>query len=364
MKLRQLAFTLHRYIGVMLGLLLVLIGLTGSLLVFGNEIDRFLNPQLLQVTPQGQRVSIESVLKTAQQTYPDQKPEHFVIPDEPNEVYTMVVGGHSSGIYANPYTGKLLGSRLPRQSLKGFLYDLHVSLLSGQTGTLIVSIGGVMLLVLSVTGLILWPGWGRLVTGLKIRWRSPWRIVNYDLHKVGGILAIAFLVLIASTGVAMSYWDQAEQLIYSLTNTQKVADSITLPAFDQPPLKLEQLLTVADAALPGAKTVWIDLPETPQTALRVRKKFPQEADPYGWSFVYLNQYNGDVLRVDNALKAPLAARIISLWYPLHIGTFGGTGTRILYLFVGLALPMLSITGFLLWWNRTYGLPTKRRRHRV
>lgn len=58
MKLRKLAFTLHRYIGVMLGLLLVLIGLTGSLLVFGNEIDRFLNLQLLQVTPQGQRVSI------------------------------------------------------------------------------------------------------------------------------------------------------------------------------------------------------------------------------------------------------------------------------------------------------------------
>ena len=74
MKLRQLAFTLHRYIGVMLGLLLVLIGLTGSLLIFGNEIDRFLNPQLLQVPPQGQRVSIESVLKTAQQTYLDQKP--------------------------------------------------------------------------------------------------------------------------------------------------------------------------------------------------------------------------------------------------------------------------------------------------
>jgi uncharacterized iron-regulated membrane protein len=120
MELRQLAFTLHRYIGVVLGLLLVLIELTGGLLGFGNEIDRFLNPQLLQVTPQGQRVSIESVLNTAQQTYPDQKPEHFVIPDEPNEVYMMVVSGHSSSIYANPYTGKLLGSRLPRH-LKGFL---------------------------------------------------------------------------------------------------------------------------------------------------------------------------------------------------------------------------------------------------
>lgn len=361
MKLRQLAFSLHRYIGVMLGLLLVVIGLSGSLLVFGNEIDRFLNPQLLQVTPQGQRVSIESVLKTAQQTYPDQKPEHFVIPHAPHEVYTMVIGGHSSGIYANPYTGEILGSRLPRQSLKGFLYDLHVSLLSGATGTLIVSIGAVMLLVLSITGLILWPGWGRLVAGLRIRWRSPWQIFNYDLHKVGGILAVIFLSLIAATGIAMSYWDQSEQLIYSLTRTQKIADSIELPATDKPPLKLDQLLPLADAALPGAETVWVDLPETPQKALRVRKKFPQEADPYGWSFVYLNQYNGDVLRVDNALKAPLAARIIGAWYPLHIGAFGGTATRILYVFVGLALPLLSITGFLIWWSRTYGRPTKRYR---
>lgn len=142
----------------------------------------------------------------------------------------MVVGGHSSGIYANPYTGEILGSRLPRQSLKGFLYDLHVSLLSGETGTLIVSIGAVMLLVLSITGLILWTGWGRLVAGLRIRWRSPWQIFTYDLHKVGGILAILFLVVIAATGVAMSYWDQSEHLIYSLTRTQKSADSIELPA--------------------------------------------------------------------------------------------------------------------------------------
>lgn len=47
MKLRKLALTLHSYIGVAIGLLLVIIGLTGSSIVFHEEIDRALNPQLM-----------------------------------------------------------------------------------------------------------------------------------------------------------------------------------------------------------------------------------------------------------------------------------------------------------------------------
>lgn len=90
-------------------------------------------------------------------------------------------------------------------------------------------------------------------------------------------------------------------------------DNLSFDATSSVTQHSNELLPLADAALPGAETVWIDIPKIPQTALRVRKKFPQEADSYGWSFVDLNQYNGNVLRVDNALKAPLAAQIISAW---------------------------------------------------
>jgi uncharacterized iron-regulated membrane protein len=353
MKLRQLAFTLHRYVGVTVGLLLVLIGLTGSLLVFDNETESFLNPELLRVTPQGERLSIESILSTARKTYPELKLEHISVPQEPNEVYTITTSHDYISIYVNPYTGSVLGSRLWRQSYKGFLYDLHVSLFACETGVIVVAMGGLLLVLLSATGVILWPGWRRLVSGLKIRWRSPWRLVNYDLHKVAGILSVVFLVLIASTGVAMSFWTQSEQALYWLTHTPKLAESIDVPASDKPPLMLDELLTKADASLPSAKTILVDLPSTPQKALRVRKKLPQETDPYGWSFVYLDQYSGSVLRVDNALKATLAGQINNSLYTLHIGAFGGLKMRILYMFIGLVPTVLTLTGLAIWWSRTY-----------
>ncbi|MBG1241452.1 PepSY domain-containing protein [Nostoc sp. NZL] len=52
MKLRKSILSLHRYVGILAGILLIIISLTGSLLVFHEEIDQFFNPQLLRVTPQ------------------------------------------------------------------------------------------------------------------------------------------------------------------------------------------------------------------------------------------------------------------------------------------------------------------------
>lgn len=118
---------------------------------------------------------------------------------------------------------------------------------------------------------------------------------------------------------------------------------------------MDDLLRRADIALPGAKTVMVGLPATPQTALQIRKKFPQEFDEFGWSVVTLNQYTGDVLRVENALKAPIGRQIEAAIYPLHVGAVGGLGVKSLYVLLGLAPIALFITGFTLWWSRTYGL---------
>ncbi|MEH1845738.1 MAG: PepSY-associated TM helix domain-containing protein [Nostoc sp.] len=47
-------------------------------------------------------------------------------------------------------------------------------------------------------------------------------------------------------------------------------------------------------------------------------------------------------------------RILNSFSPLHYGTFGGSPTRIFYLFVGLAPLILSVTGFVMWWYRYKG----------
>lgn len=146
-----------------------------------------------------------------------------------------------------------------------------------------------------------------------------------------------------------------QKLTYWLTQTPEAAHHVEIPTSNKPPLLLDELMRRADTALPGAKTVLLELPATPRTALQVRKKFPQELDEFGWSVVHLNQYTGEVLRIDNALKAPLAQQIIGVIYPLHVGVVGGLGVKCLYVLLGFTPIALFVTGFTIWWSRTYGL---------
>ena len=60
---------------------------------------------------------------------------------------------------------------------------------------------------------------------------------------------------------------------------------------------------------------------------------------------------GRVLAVENGATAPRGARLYSILYPLHIGVLGGTATRLLAVAVGLSLPLLAITGVLVWRQR-------------
>ena len=165
--------------------------------------------------------------------------------------------------------------------------------------------------------------------------------------------------MITITGVTLVFFSPLIDFTYWLTRTPSLPDSIEIPASQAPPLAIEALIQRADAALPGAKPVMLAIP-SPQTAFQVRKKFPQEWDEFGWSAVHLNQYTGEVLRVDNAVDGSLGKRLIGAIYPLHVGAVGGLGIKSLYIPLGLAPIALLITGFFLWWSRTYGVkPTNR-----
>ncbi|MEH1845437.1 MAG: PepSY-associated TM helix domain-containing protein [Nostoc sp.] len=117
---------------------------------------------------------------------------------------------------------------------------------------------------------------------------------------------------------------------------------------------MSEILQKADAALPGAATTYINLPQKPEEVYTVGKKQPQETAEYGYSQVYLDQYTGKVLQLQNGLKPTRAEAVMNSFSPLHYGTFWGLPTRILYVFVELSPLILSITGFVMWWYRYKG----------
>ncbi len=364
MRLRKTALILHRVIGVMVGLLLVVIGLTGSSLVFWHEIDESLNPQLMQVVPQGDSLlSLESVVQKVSPAYPDLKLSSIDLPRKPEATYQVWLKSKDDQWivnYVNPYTGAVLGKRQWGRTLMTFIYDIHITLLAGEFGGIVVGICGILLLLLTVTGLILWPGWRQFAQGFKVRWKSPAQLVNYDIHKVGGILSAAFLLLIASTGAAMIFHTHFESAVYWLTGTPKPPELKSTVIANSQPMAVDTILQKANAALPGGETTYISLPQAPDGVFRVIKKLAHDSTPNGRSRVYLDQYSGEVLRVENAFKAPLPNRILNSLFPLHIGVYGGLAMRILYIFIGLTPAVLFITGFMLWWSKTYAVRARRR----
>lgn len=240
------------------------------------------------------------------------------------------------------------------------IFKLHYQLLAGDIGTIIVGIVGLLLFILCITGIILWPGWNRLMAGFKIKWNAHIKRVNFDLHKVAGIVTAVFLTMIAFTGFCWNFYDFTKPLIYAATLTPIPPDPVFQPIAGKSPLRLTEILQKADATLPSALTTYIRLPQAPEGVVRVGKKLPQETTEYGNSQVDLDQYTGEVVQLKNALKSSRADRFLDAFAPMHYGTFGGLLTRILYVFVGLGLLTLSVTGFIMWWYRYKGKNPKQK----
>ncbi|MEH1934498.1 MAG: PepSY-associated TM helix domain-containing protein [Nostoc sp.] len=363
-KLRSIVFYLHRYIGFFVGLLLIVVGLTGSLLVFEQDFDHFMiSQQYGHITPQQMQLSPESVVNTIEAKYPARGDFHLFriyLPDTPSSPYVGQLSStdvERTEVFVNPYTGKIIGERITDKTLIGMLLKLHVSLMAGQTGTVIVGIAAFLMCILTITGLVLWPGWRRLIAGFKIKLDAHPKRVNFDIHKVAGIITVVFLFFTGFTGFCWNFNDLTEPIIYAVTFTSKLSEPVSKPIPSKSTLGLTEQLKIADAALPGAVTKSIYFPSKPEDALQIRMKLPQENEEYGNSNVYLDQYSGEVLRVDNALKMPLGDRVLNSFTPLHYGTFGGLPTRILYVFVGLTPLVLFVTGFLMWWYRYRAKPS-------
>jgi uncharacterized iron-regulated membrane protein len=356
-RFRNLNFILHRYIGLVVGIILIVIGLTGSLLVFQEEIDHFLvERQFGQVVPRQQRASIETIINTVKTTYSDRSDfKLFSIDTLPqNSTYTVQLRStddRRTEVFVDPYSGKILGDRQWEKTLIGITFKLHYALLAGRTGEIIVGIIALLLLVLSITGIVLWPGLRKLRSGFKIKWQAHPKRVNFDIHKVAGIVTAVFLALVAFTGFCWNFYDLAKPAIYTVTLSPHPPEPVSQPIAGQSTLGLTEILKTADAALPRGVTTYITLPGKPEAAFIVYKKQPQELNKYGDSAIYLDQYNGKILWLQNGLEPSLGDRVLNSFTPLHYGTFWGLPSRILYLFVGLAPLILSITGYVMWWYR-------------
>jgi uncharacterized iron-regulated membrane protein len=353
--MRKFLLKLHMYLGLVIGLLLTMMGLTGSLIVFGEEIDGWLNPQILKVLARGESVSAQSMLDAVRQAYPNEKPARIALPHEDNNSAEICFEAKREPrcVYVDPHNAAILGERVPAHSFKARVISLHRRLLSGETGETIIGICGLLLLVLAFSGLVLWwPGRKNAARRLRIKRGMGSYRTTFDLHRLVGICAMLFLIISAATGAGMVFHKSFENALNSFSTQPAPQPRPVSTVLDSAaPLALDDVLSRANAASPNAAITFVNLPTTPTAPFVVRQKQASEWHLNGRTLVYLDQYSGAVLRVDNPLLAPIGTRVSNNLFTIHTGRLGGNLTRVVQVLVGFAPATLFVTGFLMWLNR-------------
>ncbi len=352
--MRKIVLAVHRYLGLMLGLFLLVSGVTGSAIVFSREFDSALNPALLHVSEQPLRASIDDVMTNIKRLSPERVLTSVHLPRSPNDAVEVLIKDSALRIYANPYTGEVLGTRQANRSLTGFLIDLHVHLLAGKTGEQVQGWAGVGAIVLCILGAWLWwPRPGHWKRAFSIKGRASAFRFWFDIHRVVGACTLAFLLVTTATGAALALYNSVTEpalVILTGQGTRQTAPKSATKVGSH--VSLDSLLKQATLLFPSAQITRLTLPVTAHGAVGIRMRLPGEIHQFGRTFVWFNQYDGSLLRVDNALTAHLSVRIQSWLFPLHTGVYGGLLTQWMQVLVGLSLSLLTLSGPWLWFKKT------------
>lgn len=359
--MRRAILWLHRWLGLSVALLAVVSGVTGAALVFRPEIEARADDLVRVAIPEGAHraspshaspphVPLQQVVDNVRRAYPDNAVQQLFLANGEGVAHVAWMKQHELRVYVDPYSGQVRGARQAGGSALDWLAELHIRLLSGETGHKIIGCGGLTLLAMSISGLILWwPRRGRWRNALRLHWRTNWRGRTYELHRLGGALVAPFLMLSATTGVAL-VWPETTQSVLGVLFGKAVRPKpkADTASGSPQPLPLDKLVARANAAFPDGEVRRIALPKKPGDPLVVRKKRAQDLHPNGMNYIYLDSISGKVLAIDDASKASTGTRAFNARYPIHIWLWGGTPTRILAIFIGLSPLLLFASGFLIW----------------
>jgi uncharacterized iron-regulated membrane protein len=363
---RNLIFIAHRYIGLSVGILAAAIGLTGSLLIIHGWTEQLFSQsaQSISIPTNAQPLSLPELIVKAKALQPNLTLESLNLPQTVTEPVTawFTAAEQWTEVSLNPYTGAMMGTPSQEsESYTSFLYDIHINLLGRELGVYVAGLVGLLATILCVSGIILWPGWRKLTTGFKIKWNANIKRLNFDLHKVAGIIAAIFLAMAMGTGFIWNFGTWINPVIYALTFSPPPAEMelVSKPIANQPPIAVNaDLIQTASAALPQGNITSIYFPTQPDGVIRVSKTINEQEVS-----ATLDQYSGKVIKVENPLlQKSLGDRVMDSFYPVHFGTFAGEASRILYVFVGLSPTILLTTGFIMWRHRRQPMKLQKTPH--
>ena len=362
---------IHLWLGLVFGPVVFVVALSGSTLVFKEELEVFLERKQLyvaEVLPQ--RKSIDELATLVYKHHPDKKITKIDIPHQRERSVLFSIRKdkeESLTIAVNPYTGQLLGEIGQHKEFLAKVRSLHRYLLMGKSGKKITGISCLVFISQLITGLVLW--WPRnrpaVRQRFRVKWRASFKRVNWDVHVVGGFYSFLLLLPIASTGLTWSY-PVTRKMIHVL------ADGGPPPKFAHPPNatidasgsqgSFEKMIAATHNQSNYRGDINISVPDDESDkSVTVRKENKSVKIPRIYDRAYFDRYSAEVLGLRPFESKSRGEKIRNMLYPIHGGGVYGWPTQIIALLAALFAASLPVTGTLIWLGKKKGLTETNKR---
>lgn len=319
----------HAWTGFAACLMLAAMGLSGSVLLFKDDLRRLTVEGAAQ-RPVADPVRLGHVMNAAQRQFGEElrtlrfASEEFGL----NEAFL-----EEGGAYLDA-RGQVVERWAGRRPLD-WLVEFHHRLLLDRTGATIIGILGLFALGLLVSGLVLWWPMRRLFSPRPFPARNR-RPALLAVHRDLGVLLSPMLLLILLTGIPLGL-STVSQPLFGFSRKPPAAERGAGGAIDW-----TKVLPAAVRKLPEGVPRQIGVAGGGKPAT-VRLRLPGEWNRQGLSMVYVSP-TGEIIGSVNAEKEQAGARVYARLFPLHSGQVGRLPLRLALLLTGLGLALLSLLG--------------------
>ena len=375
MSFKKLILKIHLWLGLSSGLIVVILGITGCIYVFEEELRPIVHDYYHVDQVQNKKLPISELIEIAKKANKD-KPQQAlssctVINDNERTVIISFFEEldkdaiwywnryKTTEVYLDPYTGNVKKVEDYNSEFFVFVRMLHQTLcFNNEIGNPIVGTATILFIISLVTGLILW--WPKNKQAAKqrfwFRWKNTtkWKRKNYDLHNILGYYMMIFALIIALTGLVWAFecYDKGVQWVFNggktIKKEKKTIESDTLHFTTQS--SVDKIYKNIQLLHPEAKSYFMFLPEANDTLATVGT-FTKHESRFDDVAMQFDQYTAKLLKTTTYDDKNNGEKFRFINYDLHVGSILGLPGKILAFIASLVSASLPVTGFLIWWGR-------------
>lgn len=367
MYFKQMIGKVHLWLGLISGLLVFIIAITGCIYTFQQEIRDWTETYRFVESQNKDFLLPTTITEIANKHLPD-KHLHAIMYNgktgAAEAIYYSEEEKYYYKIYINPYTGNVLNIKDMNTGFFPFILDGHFYLwLPHEIGQPVVAIATLVFLIMILSGLYLWWKRKKGTQGqrFKIKWNARWRRKNYDLHNVFGFYVTWIAIIFAVTGLvwgfewfAKGYYATASGGKELIQYYEPVSNADTTYKLSDNVAAIDRVFHKMLEEYPQAEAIEVHLPETATSSIAANAN-PDASTYWKTDFRYFDQYTLEELSVNHMYnrfdKVSTAEKLMRMNYDIHTGAVLGLPGKILAFFASLMIASLPVTGFLIWWGR-------------